>query len=179
MQSYGLFERKGLCRESNAREGEQPGNPYPKQLSNCPGTSLRPVVVPAGMGGNRHTVPAPATSLKPSCRGFLCETNVHSTCTMGWISSLPWEMQLGLQRCYRTPNRSHRKVSGVSSVCLGVLQGAKEKLCISRQALIFHIQSSTSSVIWPLPLQISSSGTLAFVSPLRFSVRKHLNQDKV
>lgn len=65
-----------------------------------------------------------------------------------WGESVPWETQLGLQHCHRTPNslkRSHHKVPGVSSVCLGVLQGAKEKLCISRQALIFQIQSSTSS----------------------------------
>lgn len=66
-----------------------------------------------------------------------------------WHKSLPWETQLGLQQCHRAPNslkRSHHKVLGVSSVCLGVLQGAKDKLCISRQVLIFQIQSSTSSV---------------------------------
>lgn len=113
----------------------------------CPGTSLRPLTVSAGTRGNRHVAPVPATGVKQSpLADIACvKTNVRGIRTMGGISSLPWEMQLGLQRCHSL-KRTHHKVPGVSSVCLGVLQGAKEKLCISRQALIFQIQSSTSSV---------------------------------
>lgn len=82
-----------------------------------------------------------------------------------------------LQDPKQVPSQS---VWGVLCVCLRVLQGAKEKLCISRQALIFHIQSSASSVSTTAASPDQQFWcTLAFVSPLRFSVRKHLNQDKV
>lgn len=150
----------------------------------CPGTSLRPLTVYAATRGNRHVAPVPATGLKrsPLTEIACAKTNVRGVRTMGWISSLPWETQLGLQQCHRTPNslkRSHHKVPGVSLVCLGVLQGAQEKLCISREALIFQIQSSTSSVSMTAASPNEQLRYSGFCFPPRFSVRKHLNQDKV
>ena len=47
----------------------------------CPGTSLRPLTVPAGTGGNRHIAPVPATGLKrsPLAEIACAKTNVATS----------------------------------------------------------------------------------------------------
>lgn len=84
-----------------------------------------------------------------ACRDGFYETQHMQHSYYGVNISASLGDAVRLQRCHRTPNslkRSHHKVPGMSSVCLGALQGAKQKLCISRQALIFQIQGATSSV---------------------------------
>lgn len=142
--------------ESGSRLRAQTANPYLWQLPN-----LQWIVL-AGMGGNRYTNgSSPYFHLGEKSSIFLERPESVQKTGLSLCASGGLEMYLGLWQhlCPHT-------VPAVSSGCLGMLQGANEKLCISRQAVIFQIQSSNIcmyTLVW-LPLQMRSYKMPAFIS---------------